>query len=273
MHALICVSSMPYAAPTLQQGSLLAGLQAATVTLLTVVPSEAERPFATTTLAAARNTLAAPVAETKIRVGHAAAEILAETQDHPYDLVVVGAHVVRGFWDPLVKSVPQRVLSRAAAPLLIARGANTTINRILICTNGHDVSRPVVKAGARLARAAAAHANILHVVHNVPGMYTGLPEMPETLPGLLQSNTPIAKHLKWSSAYLHRKGVSGNLKLRSGIVADEILEETNQGSYDLVVVGIRPDQNVLTGLLVGSVTPRLVDHALCSVLVVRMKPA
>ena len=100
-------------------------------------------------------------------------------------------------------------------------------------------------------------------------MYAGLDEMEETLPELLQTDTPLSQHLKWGAEYLLQAQVSAELKLRRGIVSDEVLAEAQDGQYDLILVGARAEYNVLSSLLMGQVAPKIIDNAPCSVLVVR----
>ncbi|MGB4869580.1 MAG: universal stress protein, partial [Candidatus Promineifilaceae bacterium] len=89
----------------------------------------------------------------------------------------------------------------------------------------------------------------------------------------LHTTTPLAQQLTWAAAYLTDQGVTGELKMRRGVVADEIALEALEGDYNLVVVGARAGSNFWNDLLVGSITPHIVEKAPCSVLVVRTKTA
>ena len=102
-------------------------------------------------------------------------------------------------------------------------------------------------------------------------MYSGLEDMDETLPELLQTNTPIAQHLRWAAHYLSQIGVPGEIKIRHGIVSEEIIREAEEGRYDLIVIGARTEMSLLNDLLMEKVTPHIVEHAPSSVLVVRDK--
>jgi nucleotide-binding universal stress UspA family protein len=100
-------------------------------------------------------------------------------------------------------------------------------------------------------------------------MYTGLEEIEETLPELLQTDTPLAQHLRRSAKILARHQVTATLKQRHGVAADEILREALEGNYDLVVIGASGTAGRLREWLLGNVTRQVVEHALCSVLVVK----
>lgn len=269
MNILICVSGLPYASATLRMGNLVAKLRESAVILFTAIRSEAERPFAESMLVTAQEVLDVPVVDKIVRLGGPATGILQESSMGEYDMIVVGAHVEAGFWNQFVRSVPQRVSRHAVTSVLIVHEKAQTLQRVLVCTGDRRGGRSVIKAGARLAKAAHASVELLYVANPIPSMYTGLSNMEETIPKLLQSNTPIAKQLRWGSEYLVKKGVSGSLKLRYGVVTDEILLEASDGKYDLIVVGARPDDTLINSLLIGSITPHVVDRAPCSVLVVR----
>jgi nucleotide-binding universal stress UspA family protein len=129
------------------------------------------------------------------------------------------------------------------------------------------VSEPVIRVGGWLAEMADAHVTLLHVTSPVPSMYTGFDEIEETLPQLLQTDTPIARHLRLGAKILVQHQADAKLRLRHGIAADEILEETVELNCDLVVIGASGTAGRLSGLLMGNVTRQIVEHTPCAVLV------
>jgi nucleotide-binding universal stress UspA family protein len=153
--------------------------------------------------------------------------------------------------------------------VLVVGQARPGLKRILICTGGLEVAEPVIETGAQLAGVAHAQATLLHVVSPIPSMYTGLDEIEETLPDLLRTATPIARHLQHGAEILTRHQVTAELKLRYGVVADEILREAHEGNYDLIVIGVVKTASRLKRWLLGDVTREIVDRALLPVLVVR----
>lgn len=269
MRILICVEGMPYAKPTVRFGGLIARLEGSPVTVLTVVGSKSARLAAESTLAQACEILGNLNVETKIRRGTAAREIVAESRREGYHLVVVGARSTARLTDLFLGSVARQVVSQAPVPVLVVRGERFRVERLLICTSGRELAEPVVRMGSHLAKAAGARATLLHVTNPVPSMYTGLQTIEETLSELLQTDTPAARHLRWGAEILDQHGLTAELELRHGVVADEILREAHQGDYDLIVIGVRDMASRLRGLLMGDVTRQIVDRALRPVLVVR----
>jgi nucleotide-binding universal stress UspA family protein len=63
--------------------------------------------------------------------------------------------------------------------------------------------------------------------------------------------------------------VTATLKQRHGVAADEILREALESAYDLIVIGASGTAGRLREWLLGNVTRQVVEHALCSVLVVK----
>ena len=57
-------------------------------------------------------------------------------------------------------------------------------------------------------------------------------------------------------------------KLEKGRPADKIIETAREGKFDIIVMGSRGRGGV-TQLLLGSVSDRVADHALCPVLIVK----
>ena len=153
--------------------------------------------------------------------------------------------------------------------VLVVRESRPVLQRILIAIGGQKMNRNLIETGASLAQAAGAKVTVLYVTTPVPSMYTGLDGIEETLEELLQTDTPIAQHLRWSAQYLADQGVESEVEIRHGVVADEIMREAMKGHYDLVVIGPAPLEGALRRLLMDKVTPQVVDRAPCSVLVVR----
>lgn len=57
--------------------------------------------------------------------------------------------------------------------------------------------------------------------------------------------------------------------VRVGHPATEIVREAEQGHYDLVIVGERPNRNLVSRFLAGSTAVRVVEHAPCPVIVAK----
>jgi nucleotide-binding universal stress UspA family protein len=267
---------MPYAEAAVSFGSIMAGVTESPVTLLHVARRKEDRATSARILAAAREMLPGLTAgtlavETRIRQGDPVKQILAEVREGNYDLTIIGARQGGGLTQQLLGSVAQKVVRRIPTSVVVAREVGPSLERVLICTGGKDVAVPVIETGAWLAEAAHAQATLLHVTGFAPGMYTGLREIEETLPKLLQANTPTSRHLRRGAEILERYQVTAELKLRQGIAADEILREIREGDYDLVAIGASGAAGRMREWLLGNVTRQIVEHSPRSVLVVKQR--
>lgn len=269
MKTLICIRDLPHAETTVHFGGLLAGIQRVPVTLITVMVAGETREQAEIRLREAQALLGQPLVPAVIREGEPAAEILDEAEAKGYNLIVVGARTGVNLLNTLfMRPVARKVAKEARVCVLVVNEDRLQIRRILVCTAG-DVDWGVLEVGASVAEAAEASMTLLHVANPVPSMYTGLGAMEETLEELLQTETPVAEHLRQSALYLSERGVAAELQLRHGVAQDEILREAKLGEYDLVVIGSGPLKGSLRNLVMDNVTAQVVDHAPCPVLVVR----
>lgn len=269
MRTLICIRQLPHSKDTLRFGSLVAKLEEATISLMTVVDDDSAIPQAEAGLVEARALLDKPEATIKVRKGNVRAEILKESQENEYDLIVLGAHVVAGFLDTFLGTVTGKVADKATTSVLVARESKPELKRILVSVGGQKLNRKLIETGANLAEATGASLTALHVTAPVPAMYTGLEGMEETLEEMLQTDTPIAQHLRWIAKYLADKGIESEIEIRHGAIADELVREAIEGDYDLVVLGASALEGPLQSLMTEKISPRVVDKAPCSVFVVK----
>jgi len=268
LKILICVREFPFAEATIYLGSLIAHLEEGEATVMTVLRADDSVEAAQNRLERARAVLDLPHARTEMRTGDPAEEILKEADLGQYDLVVVGRRAASTMLTTLLRPVARKVADQAPTCVLVVNEDREALRRILICTAGIKTDERVIQAGARLAGAAQAKTTILHVTHPVPSMYTGLEAMEETLPELLQTDTPLAEHLREGARLLAEKGVPAEIKLRHGMAHDEIVREAEQGDYDLIVMGPNPTKG-LSRLLTEDITAQVIELAPCPVLVVR----
>ena len=111
---------------------------------------------------------------------------------------------------------------------------------------------------------------LLTVLPNLGGLHASLLMRREAdAEALLRSNSALARDLGSEKRSLEASGVQVTVRLRYGLVADEILKEVDEGDHDLVVVGVCPDPNLLRRYLIGNVTREIVHRADRPILVVR----
>lgn len=270
LRILIGVRGLIRSESTLRFGGIIAKLLKAQVTLLTVIDEDAERQTAEIKLEQAREMFPGFGVETKIyRSQDAAKEILIELEQENYAIVVVGSTGPGTLTSLLFRNVTKDVVGKASYPVLVVRGERKSVRRILICTGGQKIPKTMIRLGAQLAQAAEGEITLLYVTSPVPSMYTGMEEIEETLPELMQTDTIIARHLRLCVKLLDKCGVPANLKLRHGVVVNEILREAFKGDYDIIVLGTHPFTPWWRDIITGNVTSQVINQAPCPVLVVQ----
>jgi nucleotide-binding universal stress UspA family protein len=196
---------------------------------------------------------------------------MAAMEQTVYDLVAIGAlggkRSRRNFFD----TVAMRIIERAQHSVLVIKGKRESIAKVLICASGTEHGHLSVWAGAAIACGASAQATVLHVVDALPSMYTGLEQMEETLSEMLESDTEVARELKWAAQVVKAECEISELKLRRGIVSDEMLRESEVGDFDLLVLGSSWYAGGRYRAVMGDVTRDIVHRARVPVLVVHPK--
>ena len=271
MKMLICSIGSRKSRATHAFSAKVAQALAAETTLLGVVNSVTDAEPLTAALERTAQALASQglVSRVSVQVGSAEEAVVSELRRTSYDLVAVGALGVKRSWKGLLNSVGARIIELARSSVLVIKGDRSELGRVLICASGTERGQLSVRAGIDLACRAGAKATVLHVVDAMPAMYTGLEQMEETLSELLQSDTELARELRWATKAVSDDCPKSELRLRRGIVADEILREGQLGDYDLIVLGSSRSASGLLRVLLGDLAREVVQRAERPVLVVR----
>ncbi len=206
--------------------------------------------------------------ETITRSGMPLQEIQKRTHEERYDLVVIGAERKNG--GPFALSAKAyHLIKEVDPPVLVMIGERATLKNVLICSGGGAYIEKAVQLTAELACKSPLSVTILHVLPQAPIVYSALGEEESNSSHLLASNTVLARHLKSDLAALGAKGIQAQLKLRQGLVSAEIIAESEEGDYDLIVAGTAPAGGRLRTYVMGNVTSEIVNKSNCPVLVVR----
>lgn len=136
--------------------------------------------------------------------------------------------------------------------------------RILVPFDGSEFSEAALRHGAGLSEALGSHLTVLHVL-DLPPQMKSLISYPLIKDQLGEVGEKIIRKAGEISSTFK---ISHEEKIAVGIPADEIIEETQEGQIDLIVIGSRGLGEV-KGWLLGSVSQRVVRHSRCPVLVVK----
>jgi nucleotide-binding universal stress UspA family protein len=271
MKILICSDGTSPADTAIRIGGLLAGPTHAETTLLGIAENpQDERPLRDALEAQAQSLRAHGVTpEIVLRAGEPIRQILKQTSKTIYDLVVIGAQQ-KGTTGPHWRSEKTyEVIKSIRPPVLVAIGERTTLKKFLVCTGGKKTIEKAVQLTGKLAAAVGASVTLLHVMAEPPAIYADLVRMEEDVDRLLQSKSELGTNLRRQKRELERLGVSAAVRLRHGIVIDQVFEEANEGDYDLIVTGSSPARGLLRHYIMGDLTRSILNRASCPVLVAR----
>ncbi|MEE8168153.1 MAG: universal stress protein [Candidatus Hydrothermarchaeales archaeon] len=266
MRILICTDGSKQAEDAIRFGYPIAKGLGSEVTILGVAERPRNIAGVEESLKQAEDLLTDLKIETKMREGYADEEIVKESEEG-YDLIIIGAIGRRGLKRFLLGQTAVKILKYARISVLVVRGKPSAVSNIMICTGGGERGEEDIKFGGRIAKATGADVNILHCVSQIP-MVDIQEKEKQVLSTSLEEETRETKHLKKGLAILKQLGVTGEAKLRYGLVEDEIFAEASAGNYDLLVVGAHATWG-LGRYLLGDVTSRIIDHAEVPVLVVK----
>src|SRR6184192_16370 len=271
MKILICSDGTSPADSAIRIGGVLIGPTHAKTTLLGIAENpQDERPLRDALEAQARSLRAHGVTpEIVVREGEPIRQILIQTSKTTYDVVVIGARR-KGATGPYWRSEKTyEVIKLIPPPVLVAIGECTTLKKFLVCTGGKESIGKAVQLTGKLAAALGASVTLLNVMAEPPAIYADLVQLEEDVSRLLESKSELGTNLRRQKRELERLGVSAEVRLRHGIVIDQVFEEARDGDYDLIVTGTSQAQGLLRHYIMGDLTRSILNHANCPVLVAR----
>jgi nucleotide-binding universal stress UspA family protein len=164
------------------------------------------------------------------------------------------------------------VIKAIQPPVLVAIDERKELKRFIICTGGKEFIEQAVQFTGRLAAAVNASVTLLHVMAEPPAMYADLVRLEENVGQLLESKSELGTNLRRQRRELERLGVSAEVRLRHGIVIDQVFEEARDGDYDLIVTGTSQARGLLRHYIMGDLTRSILNRASVPVLVARAGP-
>jgi nucleotide-binding universal stress UspA family protein len=267
MHSLLCLIDIPSASASLTFGREIIHATQSRVTLLAIRPPGEPQSVGQKILAEAAAAIETQPSNQILRHGGYVEESLTQINIGQYDLVILDANEQIPREGIVISPAVQRIIAQSETSILVVRGHCRDVMHIMVATAGNQFSDPTVYAGARLARATSAQVTLLHVTSTYPGMYTGMTRLDESLSNLLQSDTPVAKHLKSSAELFSSLGINAHIELRHGLPEDEILSAVETGRFDLLVIG-KTSQGIINRLFMTDISHKIVEHAPCPILIV-----
>lgn len=242
MRTLIIVNNSPLTEGALQFGAQITSKSTADSTLMAIIPhsQEGELKNAKRILEQTRDYRPFQRFQKKVRVGPLAKEIQAEIRDGAYELLVLPTPITTKPEYLQPRSVLTEIVEEAPCSVLVVKALAPSIQRILLCDSGSDAAVSLRSFTTKLINSMdnLEELTILHVMSQVsagPGIRGE--QLRSDAESLIRSHTPEGILLERDLQELSRAGVLAVPKIRHGLVVDEILEESREGRYDLVIIG------------------------------------
>lgn len=271
MKILIATDGKTQSLKAVQLGAQLAQFLNAPVTLLTVIHNQQEQNLANNILTQAR-AMAGALAQvqTRVRIGNAVMEIIAEVNAGNYNLLVIGESHTSELLSRFIPSTFQRLIREVPCSVLIAKEKLTQLDRLLICDSGGRHPSDVVLFTAQLANKLPhpVEVTILHVMSQITA-YPGVPgqQLRASAEELMQVHSPEGLFLKEDLHLLEKTDTKIRPKVRHGLVVDEILAEAEEGKYQMIIIGAHRYRGWQRFLL-DDLAYEVVTHAELPVLIV-----
>lgn len=219
---------------------------------------------------------------TELLTGYPGEMLTLYAEEHHPDMFVLGAKGLRATLGILLGGVAQQMVEYARWPVLIVRAPYKHLRQVLFVTDGSTYSQCAGDYLARFPLPEGASVRVMHVLPPLPNTFVNVfpggaqlpPELPS--PEVERISAELAEEeleegkalLDQTVSRLKSIGLVADSVLRRGDAVTEIIQYVKDHDIDLVVTGSR-GLSQLRGLLLGSVSRKLVHYAGRSVLVVK----
>lgn len=217
----------------------------------------------------------ATVKQVIVRDGAPIEEILKTARDLPADLIVMGTHGLGGFEHWLLGSVTEKVLRKAACPVLTVPPAAVeaetlpavTFRTVLCGIDFSADSKPIIERGVALAREVSGRLVLVHVLEQFSGNETSLTTHFDVAEFRRAFEADARKRLEALIPAEARTQCEAEFVVAHGKASREILRIAEAYQADLIVLGVH-GRNAVDLALFGSTTQYVLHRAHSAVLTV-----
>ena len=196
--------------------------------------------------------------------------IVLETRACQADLVVFGP-LRREGWQRWLGQPSMAALGRRLnTSILLMRGRPNELRRALICAaGGKQIIRDAEMTASLLGRLHG-QATILHILSQLPLTFSRETQRPEELSEqVLEATSHVRQNIEQAQQILEAQRVDHKVRIRVGMMVEEIKEELRTGGYDLLVIGAHRTTTPLDRVLFEDVSAELLSDSPIPVLLVR----
>ncbi len=202
--------------------------------------------------------LAGVTLEKRVRPGPPREAIVAESRESRPAITIVPPAGRKGIARWIKGSRVKAVVHNAPSTVMVARKpVSDHIRSILVTVSGGPMSETTALSALEIARALHAQLTLLHVTSSV------------SIPFGEMAPTPAPHSLSPIRELLAKGGLEPRLRVREGMVINEILHECETGGYDLLILGQHMVDMDAGGLFSENIAEVLALECPIPVLVVR----
>jgi nucleotide-binding universal stress UspA family protein len=260
--------------PALDYGLWLASELRAPITLLGIAePSDAQHPVKVMVEETAQRLKAENIHyRLQNYSDHAEEALKVISSQGGYDLLVLGPLGRPPLRRWLMGRSFRHIMAEVEAPILYVQSVPIPTKHILICMGGLGYGLTAEHLGLQMAHALGAHVTLLHIVPPIDLDYPVARAVRENWDHLSDTDTALGRTLR-QGMYVARSIVSDvALRVRHGIVVEEIMGEIQDGNYDLVCMGSPHSAHGLRQLYMSNVTADVAETVRCPILTARYSP-
>jgi nucleotide-binding universal stress UspA family protein len=146
------------------------------------------------------------------------------------------------------------------------KATKSVASKILVPVDGSDNSKRALVQAIKVAGRNGTEITVVHVIDMPPTVYV---ESQKLLDQLLERyRQESAKVLDEYEDIAKKEGVDAETAILEGDAATSIVEYADRHGVDMIVMGSR-GLGKIKGTLLGSVSSKVLQHAKCSVLIVK----
>lgn len=271
MKILVCTEGSERSQNAIESAVQIAEATRSEVTVFGVTESESKEAWLLTDLQQSQHLFLEKGLTVEIgsQCGDLIASILQKTEQTIYDLIVIGGRRQARAASSGLSMRAYRIIEAVKTAILVVPEKREAIGKILVCSGGAHYIDTAVRLTGRLAQALRAKVTLLTVIPVPPAMYIRIASQEIDVEKLLRSKTSLGRNLQRAKQVLESFSVPTKVRLRAGLVIDQIHQEIEDQDYDLVVVGTSHGRDPVTHFFLGNVTREIVNRADRPVLVVR----
>lgn len=161
------------------------------------------------------------------------------------------------------------LIEQVAGPIFYVPETRLPMQNALICIGGLGYEVTAENLALKLAGLSQARVTLLHVIPPMDLDYPSARDVQKGSGHLADTNTLPGRALRKGLEMAQAAGLNVTMKVREGIIVEEILAEAKKENYDLVCMGSPFSTNSLRQMYVPNVAAEVADSVHCPILIAR----